>query len=125
MAGYNKILMMGNLTDEPDLKYTPGGTGIATFTVAVNRKWKGNDGEVKEEVDFIDCKAFGNVAETISNHLGKGEPIFVEGRLTIERWEKEGEKKSRARVVVEKFQFIGSKPKSKGGNPADDENIPY
>lgn len=125
MASFNKILLMGHLTADPDLKYTPGGTAIAIFTVAINRKWKGADDEIKEEVDFIDCKAFGSIAETISNHIAKGNPIFVEGRITIERWEKDGEKKSRARVVVEKFQFMGSKPKSDGGSPSNDDEIPF
>src|SRR5574337_738646 len=126
MASFNKILLMGHLTADPDLKYTPGGTAIAVFTVAINRKWKGADQEIKEEVDFIDCKAFGSIAETMSNHLTKGNPIFVEGRLAIERWEdKDGGKKSRARVVVEKFCFIGSKPKSGEGASDNEENIPY
>lgn len=125
MSSYNKVILMGHLTADPDLKYTPGGTAITTFTIAINRKWKGADGELKEEVDFIDCKGFGGMAETISNHIAKGNPIFVEGRLTIERWEKDGEKKSRARVVVERFQFIGSKAKGDGGSPDNDEDIPY
>lgn len=94
MPAYNKVMLMGHLTKDPELQYTPGGTAITTFTIAINRKWKGTDGEIKEEVDFIDCKAFTGIGETIANHLVKGNPIFVEGRITVERWEnKEGEKK--------------------------------
>ncbi len=126
MPAYNKVMLMGHLTKDPELQYTPGGTAIATFTIAINRKWKGKDEEIKEEVDFIDCKAFTGIAETIANHLTKGNPLFVEGRITVEKWEdKEGQKKSRTRIIVEKFCFIGSKPKQEGGGDTSDDNIPF
>ena len=122
MPAYNKVMLMGHLTKDPELQYTPGGTAITTFTIAINRKWKGTDGEIKEEVDFIDCKAFTGIGETIANHLVKGNPIFVEGRITVERWEnKECEKKSRVRIVVEKFCFIGAKAQTQKKEGADDE----
>ena len=125
MPAYNKVMLMGHLTKDPELQYTPGGTAITTFTIAINRKWKGKDEEVKEEVDFIDCKAFTGIAETIANHLVKGNPLFVEGRITVEKWEdKEGQKKSRTRIIVEKFCFIGSKKQGQGGETSDDE-IPF
>ena len=126
MPSYNKVLLMGHLTKDPEMLYTPGGTAVATFTVACNRKWKGNDNEIKEDVEFIDCKAFSGTAETIANHLSKGNPIFVEGRYSTERWEDKntGEKKSRVRIVVEKFQFIGQSPKGEG-KTQDNESIPY
>jgi len=125
MSSFNKVLLMGHLARDPELSYTPGGTAITVFTIAINRKWKGKDGEVREEVDFIDCKAFTGIAETIANHLVKGNPIFIEGRLTVEKWEsKEGEKKSRVRVIVEKFCFIGPKQEPGQGGTSDDE-IPF
>jgi len=127
MSAYNKTILMGNLTRDPELTYSQGGTAIAVFTIAINHKWKGKDNEVKEEVSFIDCKAFTGIAETIANHLVKGNPIFVEGRLAVEKWEsKDGEKKSRVRVIVEKFCFLGSKPQGQKPEAAtQDEEIAF
>jgi len=108
MAGFNKILLLGNLTRDPQLSYLPSQTAVAEFGLAVNRRWTGRDGEKKEETCFVDCRSFGKQAETINKYLTKGRPIFVEGRLTFESWtSQDGTKRSRHRVIVENFQFIG------------------
>ncbi len=112
MANLNKVFLMGNLTRNPELRYTPSGTAVASFGLAVNRNWTGQDGEKKTEVCFVDISAFGRTAEVINEYLSKGNPIFVEGRLQFNQWEtKDGQKRSTLRVVAENFQFIGSATK--------------
>ena len=109
MAAFNQVLLMGNLTRDPVLSYTPGGTAVADFGLAVNRKWKDQAGQSKEEVLFVDCRAFGNMATTINQYMGKGSPIFVIGRLTFDQWTaQDGTKRSRHRVVLTGFQFLPS-----------------
>lgn len=108
MANFNKVLLMGNLTRDPQLSYTPNQTAVADFGLAVNRKWKGQDGENKEETCFVDCRAFGRTAENINKYLTKGRPLFIEGRLTFDSWTaQDGTKRSKHRVTVENFQFLG------------------
>jgi single-strand DNA-binding protein len=107
MAGFNKVLLMGNLTRDPQLSYTPSQTPVVDFGLAVNRRWTGKSGESKEETCFVDCRAFGKQAENINKYLTKGRPVFVEGRLTFETWTaQDGAKRSRHRVTVESFQFL-------------------
>ena len=114
MANYNKILLMGNLTRDPQLSYLPSQTPVVEFGLAVNRKWTGKDGASKEDTCFIDCRAFGKTAETINKYLVKGRPVFVEGRLDFDSWTaQDGTKRSKHRVTVENFQFLGS---SQGGS---------
>jgi single-strand DNA-binding protein len=115
MANFNKVILAGNLTRDPDLRYTPKGMAIAKFGLAVNRVWKSETGENKEEVTFVDIDAFGKQAETISQYLKKGSPLLVEGRLRLDQWDDKqtGQKRSRLGVVLESFQFLG------GGNRAD------
>jgi len=109
MANFNKIFLMGNLTRNPQLAYTPSQTPVVDFGLAVNRNWKGRDNEEKSEVCFVDCRAFGKTAETINQYLTKGSPLFVEGRLTFDQWTaQDGTKRSKHRVVVQAFQFLGS-----------------
>jgi single-strand DNA-binding protein len=109
MANFNKVFLMGNLTRDPQLSYTPNQTAVVDFGLAVNRKWKGQDGENKEETCFVDCQAFGRTAENINKYLTKGRPLFVEGRLTFNSWTaQDGTKRSKHRVTVENFQFLGS-----------------
>ena len=112
MASYNKVILMGNLTRDPQLGTLPeSGTPVCEFALAVNRRWKDSGGADREEVLFIDCTAFGKSAKAIGEHLGKGRPIHVEGRLRLDRWEQEdGQKRSKIRVVVEQFRFVGPKP---------------
>lgn len=110
MADYNKVLLMGNLTRDVELKFTPSNQQVANFGLAVNRRFKTKDGEQREETTFVDCEAWGRTAEVMNQYLGKGKPVFIEGRLKLEQWQdKEGNNRSKLRVVVENFQFIDSK----------------
>ncbi len=121
MANLNKVMLMGNLTRDPELKSTAGGQSLCRFSLAVNRKWKAGDGTAKEEVTFIDCEAWGKTGETIAKYMAKGRALFVEGRLKLDQWEKDGEKRSKMGVVVEGFQFIDAnrsvESKPTGGSP--------
>lgn len=119
MASFNKVILLGNLTRDPELKYTPKGTAVARLGLAVNRKWKNDAGEEKEEVTFIDADAFGKQAETLGQYLKKGSPIFIEGRLKLDQWDDKqtGQKVSKLRVVLESFQFLGTGGKQEGQQP--------
>lgn len=117
MASFNKVLLMGNLTRDPQLKYLPSQTAVAEFGLACNRKFRLQSGEDKEEVTFIDCTAFGKQAEVINQWCQKGKPIFIEGRLKYDQWDDKqgGGKRSKLTVVVENFQFLGSRNDGGGG----------
>ncbi len=108
---WNQCQIGGNLTRDPELKYTPKGTAVCKIGVAVNRRWKTESGEQKEEVDFIDAEAWGKTAEIISQHLKKGQPIFFAGRLKLDSWEDKNtrQKVNKLKVVLEQFQFVGGK----------------
>jgi len=110
MANFNKVILAGNLTRDPEVRYTPKGTAIAKLGMAINRTWKTETGETKEEVTFVDIDAFGRTAEVISQYLKKGRPILVEGRLKLDQWDDKqtGQKRSRLGVVLENFQFLDS-----------------
>jgi len=110
MANFNKVILAGNLTRDPEVRYTPKGMAIAKFGLAINRTWKNEAGETKEEVTFVDIDAFGRTAEVISQYLKKGRPILVEGRLKLDQWDDKqtGQKRSRLGVVLENFQFLDS-----------------
>ena len=110
MANFNKVILMGNLTRDPELRYTPKGTAVARIGLACNRKWKSETGEMKEEVTFVDVDAFGKTAETIGQYLKKGRPILIEGRLRYDSWEDKQtkQKKNKLGVVMETFQFLDS-----------------
>lgn len=110
MASYNKVILMGNLTRDPELKRTTTDMAVAQIGVAVNRKFKDRDGNLKEETTFVDCEAWGRTAETMAKYLTKGKPIFVEGRLKLDQWQdKEGNNRSKLKMVIENFQFIDSR----------------
>jgi single-strand DNA-binding protein len=111
MASYNKVILMGNLTRDPQLRYLPSQTPVVDFGLACNRKYKTQSGEEKEEVLFVDCSAFGRTAEVINQYFTKGKPIFVEGRLRFEQWEDKqgGGKRSKISVSIDNFQFIGGR----------------
>jgi len=119
MANFNKVILAGNLTRDPELRYTPKGTAIAKFGLAINRSWRTDAGENKEEVTFVDLDAFGKQAETLAQYMKKGSPLLVEGRLKLDQWDDKqtGQKRSRMGVVVEGFQFLGSGSRE-GGNDA-------
>ena len=108
MANYNKVILIGNLTRDPQLSYLPSQTAVVEIGLAVNRRWRSQEGEQREETCFVDCKAFGKQAETLNQYMRKGRPIMVEGRLQLSQWEdKDGGKRSKLRVVIENFQFLG------------------
>jgi single-strand DNA-binding protein len=119
MASYNKVILMGNLTRDIELRYTQSNQAVATIGLAVNRQFRTADGQMKEEVCFVDCDAWGKTAETMSKYLSKGRPVFIEGRLRLDQWQdKEGQKHSRLKVVIENFKFIDSKPGGAGDGPS-------
>src|SRR5258708_5544907 len=109
MAGYNKVILIGNLTRDPELRYTSQGVAIAKIGLAVNRTWRNEAGETKEEVTFVDVDAFRRQAETLAQYLKKGSPLMVEGRLKLDQWDDKqtGQKRSRLGIVLEGFQFLG------------------
>ena len=110
MANFNKVILAGNMTRDPELRYTPKGTAIAKFGLAINRNWTGEDGQKREEVTFVDVDAFGKQAEVIGQYLRKGRPVLVEGRLKLDQWDDKqtGQKRSRLGVVLESFSFLDS-----------------
>lgn len=116
MASLNKILLMGNLTRDPQLSYTPSQTAVVDFGLAVNRKWTGQDGNPREETCFVDCRAFGRQAENINKYLSKGRLVLVEGRLTFNSWTaQDGTRHSKHRVTVENSQFLPGTPGANAG----------
>ncbi len=119
MANLNKVMLIGNLTRDPELRVTPKGTAICTFSLAVNRKFKDESGGEREEVTYVDIEAWSKQGETISKYCTKGRPLFVEGRLRLDQWEDKNtkEKRSRMKVVLENFQFLGS-GRGDGARPA-------
>lgn len=127
MAGsYNKVLLMGNLTRDVELKYTQNNRAVARIGLAVNRRYRLESGEQREEVTFVDCDAWGRTAETMSKYLSKGRPVFIEGRLKLDQWEdQQGNKRSKLKVVVDNFQFIDSKPGGDGPRRQSDERGGY
>src|SRR3954464_1487071 len=120
MASFNKVILLGNLTRDPQLKYLPSQTPVAEFGLAVNRKFRTQAGEDREEVTFVDCAAFAKQAELINQYFTKGKPIFIEGRLKYDSWEDKqgGGKRSKLTVVVENFQFVGGRDGGQGGQGA-------
>jgi single-strand DNA-binding protein len=148
MAGFNKVLLLGNLTRDPQLSYTPNQTAVVDFGVATNRRWTGQDGSQREETCFVDCRAFGRMAENINKFFKKGRPIFLEGRLTFDSWTaQDGSKKSKLRFTVENFTFLpgtggpgaapgaeypeqgfdeaGPPPRGRPNEPIPDSDIPF
>ena len=120
MASFNKVILMGNLTRDPEMRYTPSGTAIAKLGLAVNRVWRDTEGQQKEETTFVDVDAFGKQAETLGQYMQKGRPILVEGRLKLDQWEDKntGQNRSRLGVVLERFTFVGGGGGQAGGGDA-------
>lgn len=110
MANLNKVMLIGNLTRDVETSSTPKGSALGKTSIAVNRKWKDDSNESHEEVTFVELEVWGKRAEVLAKYVGKGDPIYVEGRLKLDTWEDKnsGEKKSRMKVVVEDFQFLSS-----------------
>ena len=119
MASFNKVIIAGNLTRDPELRYTPKGTAVARLGLAVNRSYTTESGERKEEVNFIDVEAFGRQAEVLAQYMKKGRPLLVEGRLKLDTWEDKNthQKQSKLKVVLEGFSFIDSNREGQAGAP--------
>jgi len=117
MASFNKVILMGNLTRDPELRYTPKGTAVAKLGLAVNRTWKTETGETKEDVLFIDIEAFSRQAETVGQYLKKGSPVLIEGRLRMDTWDDKqtNQKRSKILVTAENVRFLGSGQPREGG----------
>ena len=117
MPGFNKVMLIGNLTRDPQVKHLPSQTVVAEFGLATNRKYRTANGEDKEEVCFVDCSAFGKTGELINQYFTKGKPIFIEGRLKYDSWEDKqgGGKRSKLTVVIDNFQFVGGRDGDGGG----------
>ena len=108
--GFNKVILMGNLTRDPETRSTPSGQSVTNFSLAVNRTWKGADGQQQEAVSYIDCVAWGKPGEIIAQYLGKGRAVLVSGRLDQRSWDDKdsGQKRSKVEVIVEDFNFVDS-----------------
>ena len=126
MASFNKVILMGNLTRDPELRSTASGSSVCRFTIACSRSFKGQDGSPREETAFIDCDAWGRTAETISKYCQKGRPILVEGRLRQDKWDDKntGEKRTKLVVVVENFSFVGGRGDSAESGYSPDDGTP-
>ncbi len=142
MASYNRVLLMGNLTRNPEIRYTPSGTAVADLGLAINENFKNKAGETVEQTCFVDVVVWGRQAETSAEYLHKGSPVFVEGRLQLDQWEsQQGEKRSKLRVRADRVQFLGapakgteysaapasSAPESESPAPPaeDDDDVPF
>jgi single-strand DNA-binding protein len=140
MANYNRVLLMGNLTRNPEIRYTPSGTAVADLGLAVNENFKNKSGETVERICFVDVVVWSRQAETAAEYLHKGSPVFVEGRLQLDQWEnQQGEKRSKLRVRADRIQFLGSpgkdtefadapatRPESPQMPPEkDDDDVPF
>jgi single-strand DNA-binding protein len=122
MASFNKVILLGNLTRDPEVRYTPKGTAVTELGMAVNRVYTAENGEKREETTFVDVTLWGRTAEIAGEYLKKGRPVFIEGRLQLDTWDdkQSGQKRSKLKVVGEGLQLIGSRPGGSGGG-GDDE----
>jgi len=140
MASFNKVILMGNLTRDPELSYTPQGSAVCKFGIAMNEKWTNKQtGQAQEKVHFVDITAWAKTAETVAEYFHKGDPILVDGKLQQDRWEdQQGQKRNKLYVVLERFSFVGKKGQGGGGGedqgggaPADvgagapEEDVPF
>lgn len=125
MPNLNRVMLMGNLTRDPELRYTPNNTAVANLGLAINRRWRDQQGQQQEETTFVDCEAWGRTAETLNQYLKKGRPVYLEGRLRLDQWQdKDGNNRSKLKVVVDTFQFIDSRQGggSGGGHDGGDDS---
>ena len=114
MPSYNKVIIMGNVTRDPDLKRLDSGTSVCDIGVAINESWKDKEGNPREQTTFVDVVAWARQAETCAEYLRKGSPVLIDGRLQLDEWEKDGEKRSKMRVRADRVQFLGGKPSETG-----------
>lgn len=113
--GFNKVILMGNLTRDPEVRTTPSGQSVTNFSLAVNRTWRAADGTNQESVSYIDCVAWGKTGEIIAQYMQKGRSLLVSGRLDQRSWEQDGQKRSKVEVIVEDFNFVGGAGDNGGG----------
>ncbi|MBA3544218.1 MAG: single-stranded DNA-binding protein [Chthoniobacterales bacterium] len=123
MASYNKVFLLGNLTRDPEVRYTPKGSAVADLGIAVNRQYTLDTGEKREEVTFVDVTFWGRTAEVAGEYLKKGRSVFIEGRLQLDTWDDKtsGQKRSKLKVIGEMMQMLGGRPGGGGGGGGGDE----
>ena len=121
MANFNKVILVGNLTRDPEVRYTPKGSAVTDISLAVNRNYTLDSGEKREEVTYVDVVLWARLAEIAGEYLKKGRPVLIEGRLQMDTWDdkQSGQKRSKLRVVGENMQLLGGRPPSGGGAPAE------
>jgi single-strand DNA-binding protein len=128
MASFNKVILLGNLTRDPEIRYTPKGSAVCDLGLAVNRQYTLENGEKREEVTYVDVVLWARLAEIAAEYLKKGRPVFIEGRLQLDTWDdkQSGQKRSKLRVIGENMQMLGSRQGGGGGAPAEasDEDRP-
>jgi single-strand DNA-binding protein len=115
MASFNRVILLGNLTRDPEVRYIPSGTAVSDIGLAVNEKWKKGTGEWVEEVVFVEVTLWGRTAEVANEYLSKGSPVLIEGRLKLDSWEKDGQKHSKLKVVCDRMQMVGGRQGGQGG----------
>lgn len=122
MASFNKVILLGNLTRDPEVRYTPKGTAVTELGMAVNRVYTAENGEKREETTFVDITLWGRTAEIAGEYLKKGRPVFIEGRLQLDTWDdkQSGQKRSKLKVVGEALQLIGGRPGGAGGSAGEE-----
>ena len=123
MASFNKVILLGNLTRDPEVRYTPKGTAVTDLGLAVNRTYTADNGEKREEVTFVDVTFWGRTAEVAGEYLKKGRPVFVEGRLQLDSWDdkQSGQKRTKLKVIGENMQMLGSPRGGGSGSGGGDE----
>ena len=123
MASFNKVILLGNLTRDPEVRYTPKGTAVTELGMAVNRVYTAENGEKREETTFVDVTLWGRTAEIAGEYLKKGRPVFIEGRLQLDTWDdkQSGQKRSKLKVVGEGLQLLGGRPGGGGGGGGDED----
>lgn len=126
MASLNKVMLIGNLTRDPEIRYTPKGTAVTDIGLAVNRVTTGDNGERQEETTFVDVTLWGRTAEIAGQYLAKGRPVFIEGRLQMDQWQDKasGQTRSKLKVVGEAMQLLGGRGEGQGGGPAGGGSAP-
>ena len=125
MSNFNKVILMGNLTRDPQLKYLPSNTPVCDFGLAINHRWRDKDGNQKEDVCFVDVSAFGRQGEVINQYMTKGKSILIEGRLKLDTWTgQDGQKRSKHGVIVENFTFVGPRDAGQGGGAPHERSGP-
>ena len=131
MAAYNKVIVMGNLTADPELRQLPSGSAVCEMRMAINERYKSKDGEEKDSTVYVDVVAWGRTGSTSAEYLSKGSPALVEGKLQFDQWEKDGQKRSKIRIRADRVVFMGSKDAeqhsepTRGTTPSNDDETPF